>query len=448
VNQPRPIRYLIYALVALAIFGAWKLQAIHLQRLLVGRESDPNPVKAERVAHLHRSRSSPLPFTRTVVDGNTRLNGRKPKVIIDPDGHGGVVGAQDGLAGFALYRPGKPPRIIDAYRGGGIGFSDIGGIGFEDAQATDFTGNRYPDIVVGGLDNVTYVLYNPRDDGCSDVYRCTWNRSVIDQCHPSHDVVTGDVDRDGSADIATESGIYFNRGRHQQWLFVGRNLIGRDGEGTTLANIANDGILDILAPYRSGAVLARFVNPLHLGGDPTRDAWKAQVIDAHPLFSGNMTTAIADVNDDGHNDIVLAPMYGGGGLMWYEAPKNVSGVWQRHMIDPTVNFVHQGSLQIGDFSGDGHPDIAFAEQDQSPTRRVGVFYNVKGNATSWHLQILSLNGGQNIKVGDIGSHHRLSILTARHGYFGGANPLVLWAAPSHPTEFQISGSETVDSSNR
>jgi hypothetical protein len=448
VNQPQPIRYFIYALIALAIFGAWKLQGIHQLRLLEGREFDPNPVKAQKIADLHRSRSSPLPFTRIVVDGKTLLNGRKPKLIIDPDGHGAVVGAQDGASGFALYRPGEPPKIIDAYPRGGIAFQDNGGIGFEDAQATDFTGNRYPDIVVGGLDNVTFVLYNPRDDGCSDVYRCTWSRSVIDDRHPSHDVVTGDVDRDGNADVVTESGIYFNRGRHQQWLFVGRNLIARDGEGTSLANIANNGIMDIVAPYRSGTVLARFVNPLHHGGDPTRDVWKAQVVDAHPLFSGNMTTAIADVNGDGRNDIVLAPMYEGGGLVWYEAPKDVSGVWQRHVIDPTVNFVHQGSLQIGDFSGDGHPDIAFAEQDQSPTRRVGVFYNVKGNATSWRLQILSLNGGQNIKIGAIGSDRRLSILTARHGYFGGANPLVLWEAPSHPREFQISGSEMLDSSNR
>jgi hypothetical protein len=430
VNSAQPIRYFIYALVALAILGAWKLQGIHELHLLEGREFDPNPVKAETLANLHRSRSSPLPFTRMVIDGKTLLNGRKPKVIIDPDGQGAVVGAQEGPSGFALYRPGKPARIIDSYPGGGIGF--------EDAQATDFTGNRYPDIVVGSLNNVTFVLYNPRDDGCSDVYRCTWSRSVIDDRHPSHDVLTGDVDRDGKADIVTESGIYFNRGRQQKWQFAGRNLIARDGEGTSLGNIANDGILDIVAPYLSGTVLARFVNPLHSGGNPARDVWKVQAIDAHPLFSGNMTTAIADVNGDGRNDIILAPMYGGGGLVWYQAPTSASGAWQRHVIDPTVNFVHQGSIQIGDFSGDGRPDIAFAEQDQSPTRRVGVFYNMKGNAMSWRLQVLSLNGGQNIKVGATGSDHRLSILTARHGYFGGANPLILWKAPLHPREFQVS----------
>ena len=170
-SRLQPIRYFIYALVVLAIFGAWKLQSIHQLHLLEGREFDPNSVKAESVADLHRTRSSPLPFTRVVIDGRTLLNGRKPKVIIDPDGRGAVVGAQDGSSGFALYRPGETPKIISAYPDAGIGF--------EDAQAADLTGNRYPDIVVGGLDRVTFVLYNPKDDGCADVYRCTWSREAL-----------------------------------------------------------------------------------------------------------------------------------------------------------------------------------------------------------------------------------------------------------------------------
>ena len=43
VNTSQPIRYFIYALAALAILGAWKLQGIHELHLLEGRESDPNP---------------------------------------------------------------------------------------------------------------------------------------------------------------------------------------------------------------------------------------------------------------------------------------------------------------------------------------------------------------------------------------------------------------------
>jgi hypothetical protein len=416
-NQRRLTVIAIGLLGLIVLVGGWKTYGARQLHRLEARENDPNPVKAQKVGGLHRSLTRPVPFTRVVVDNITRLNGRKPKVIIDPDGRGGVVGAQAGATGFALYRPGKAPALISTYSGG---------IGSEDAQAADLDGDGSPDIVVGGLDGVTFILYNPRHQGCANVYACRWKMQIVDKDHSSHDVLVGDVDHDGAVDIVTGSGVYFNRDRGRRWVFAGRALIARDGEGTSLADIAGDGIPDIVAPYHSGTILARFVNPLHNGGDPTRDVWAVQAIDTHPLLAGNMSIATTDVSGDGRNDIVLAPMYGGGGLVWYEGPRRVTDSWERHMIDSSINFVHQGSLQIGDFNGDGQRDIAFAEQDQSPTRRVGVLYNVNGDGTRWKLQILALNGGHNIKAGILGHDHRPSILTARHGFFGGANPLVVW----------------------
>jgi hypothetical protein len=399
--------------------GSWKMYTVRELRHLEGREDDPNPVKAHSVAGIHVSLTAPIAFRRVIVDGKTLLNGRKPKVIIDPDGHGGVVGAQEGRKGFALYRPGRPPSIINTYSLG---------IGDEDAQAADLDGNGLPDIVVGGLDNATFVLYNPNRHRCPNVYHCIWARAVIDTTRASHDVVVGDVDRDGKADVVTEAGVYFNRGRGHAWQFSGRDVIPRDGEGTSLADVSGDGILDIVAPYRSGTIVALFANPLHHGGDPAHDIWRTQIIDPHPLFAGNMTTAVADINGDGRNDIVLAPMYGGGGLVWYQHPKPGATVWVRHMIDPTINFVHQGSLQIATFAKNDRPDIVYAEQDQSPTRRVGIFYNEAGNGTRWRSQVISTNCGHNIKVGLLGHARRLSIVSARHGYFGGENPLKAWEA--------------------
>jgi hypothetical protein len=415
IRQRLAVSLLAAVPVLLGLCGAWSL-SVHQLHLLEGRENDPNPVQARAVSGLHRSLQRPLPFRRVVVDAIPHPNGRKPKVVIDPDGDGGVVGAQDGPNGYALYRPGHPPAIINRYSGG---------IGAEDAQAADLDGDHAPDIVVGGLDNVTFVLRNPRGTRCPDVYRCGWRRIVLDRVHPSHDVIVGDVDGNGRTDVITESGVYFNDNT-QHWPFAGRRLIARDGQGTSLGDVKGDGILDIVAPYRSGSVLARFSNPRRHGGDPSRDVWNADVIDEHPRFTGNMTTAIGDVNGDGRPDIVMAPMYGGGGLVWYEGPPPGSHVWRRHLIDPTVNFVHQGSLQLADFNGDRHSDIAFAEQDQSPTRRVGIFYNVGGRAAAWRLQVLGLNGGHNIKVGRLGRDGTPSIVSARHGYGGGKNPLIAW----------------------
>jgi hypothetical protein len=399
-------------------FGAWQAYGAYRLHQRQNLEDDPNPVAAHPVALVHTSLERPVPFQSIVVDGKTLDNGRKPKVIIDPDGVGAVVGAQVGMKGFALYRRGRGPQLISRYGRGR---------GAEDAQAADLDGDGAPDIVVGGLDGITNILHNPRHSGeCTDPYRCPWKSTTLDTGHPSHDVVVGDVDHDGHIDVATESGIYLNRDRASRWRFIGRDLIPRDGQGTSLADLEGDGILDVIAPYRSGTILARFVNPLHHHGDPTHDQWQVQPIDEHPLFSGNMTTAVADLNGDGRNDIVLAPMYGGGGLVWYEAPVAPGGTWRRHVIDATVNFVHQGSLKPTDLDDNGRPDIAFAEQDQSPTRRVGVFYNVAGDGSRWRLQVLSTNGGQNIKVGRIENDGQPSIVSARHGYFGGPNPLIEW----------------------
>ena len=412
-----PLVTLALAIVAgTSAIAAWKVSGIHQLHALEAREDDPNPIAARHLPTIRPSHTTPVPFVRYVVDGRTFDNGRKPKVIIDPDGRGAVVGAQIGPLGFALYPPGRPPVVISH-------FSE--NAGSEDAQAADLEGTGAPDIVVGGLADLTYVLRNPRNTGCGDVYRCSWPVTVIDRAHASHDVVVGDVDRDGRIDVVTESGIYFNNGRGKPWTFVGRSAVPRDGEGTALGDVVGDGIPDIFAPYRSGTMFARFVNPLHTGGDPRRDPWKVQIIDAHPRFNGNMTTAIFDVDGNGRRDLVMAPMYGGGGLVWYRAPHDPNGAWTRHLIDPSVNFVHQNSLRPADFNGNGRDDIAFAEQDQSPTKRVGVFYNLDGGR-DWHLQVLATNGGHNIKVGVLAGDRSPSILTARHGYFGGPNPLVTW----------------------
>jgi hypothetical protein len=408
--------------IPLALAGAVLLIASagyyrhHESNSLLNREFIPNPMEAIAAPLIQTSLADPVTFQRDVLDARSMRNDRKPKVIINPDGKGGVAGALVGNAGFALYPQGRPPVIIA---------SGLPGIG-EDATVGDIDGDGSPDIVIGGLDDHTFALDNPLHTSCPDVYRCAWRVQPIDSQFSSHDVRLADMDHDGALDVVTENAIFFNRDHGRRWLVSNRLHIARDGEGTSTGMLEPDGIADVIAPYHSGTELARFVNPLHTHGDPVRDTWSVRIIDAHPLFTGNMTSAVADFNGDARKDILLAAMYGGGGLVWYEAPKEDNGAWRRHVIDASINFVHQGSLRVQDFDGDGTPDIAFAEQDQSPTQRVGVFDNTKGNGSQWFLQVLSNEGGHNMKAGVIGNDALPSILIARHGFFGGPNPLVLF----------------------
>jgi hypothetical protein len=163
-----------------------------------------------------------------------------------------------------------------------------------------------------------------------------------------------------------------------------------------------------------------------------------------------MAFALADLNGDGRPDVIAASQGEGpdaaddsrqigDGLVWYEGPADPRVVkWVKRTIDATVAWVHASSIQPADFDGDGHPDICYAEQDQSsqrkdgkPGRKLGIFYNTNGSGQNWKHVLLSrfpddAAGGFNTKVGNIGRDRLPSIFTSLHGFFGDANPLVLW----------------------
>jgi hypothetical protein len=411
------------------------LVLVHLSQVLTGVRGQLPPQAAK--------------FDRIVIDATVESNAHKPKVFarFSGDGHNDL-GSLD-KQGFKLYRFTESWKAYTIFEPGDPG-------GFEDAAVADINGDGASDIVLGGWSNRTIWAENPASKG-QDPYKTRWSVHKVDGSRFSHEVCAVDLDHDGKCDIITTSGVYLQDAAPDAWSFVD---IGRSGQGTCAGKLLanDDGFRDVIALVsRDGKnQVAWFENPSHRGGQPAKGPWTVHVIDSNPggdRANRDMTCmafVLGDVNGDSRPDVLAAsqgegpdpaddPRQVGDGLVWYEAPANPrSDQWIKHKIDPGVAWVHASSIQPADYDGDGDLDLCYAEQDQSsrrkdgkPGRRIGLFYNLKGDGQSWRHVVLGqfpeeTAGGFNSRVGIIGGDRLPSIFTSLHGFFGDANPLVLW----------------------
>jgi hypothetical protein len=390
--SPRGFRPAILGVVVAVTAGTWWASA--------GRASSRNgPQDA----------SGRIRFERVVIDPKHSFNGHKPKAIADLDGDGDADLIAwtngEGLNWYEAPSWAKHPIHVTAENGD------------EDAQAVDLDGDGDIDLVVSGVTWFENPLRQGKRPGLGP-----WKAHRVVELY-SHDVIVGDIDRDGKIDIATSSAILLKRDG-DIWQSLAHPQIQRGSDGTALGDVDGDGDLDLLVPTSDKPYqLVWFSNPLPQG-KPAADTWSKHVIG--PGYD-RMSIAVADLDHDGRLDVVMCPMYQKGGLRWYKAPEDSrTSVWTEHTIDGSINNVHQGSIQVADFDGDGSPDLALAEQEQSATDRVAVFYNLKGDGSSWGRQVLATTGGHNIKVGDVDNDGDPDILNANHGFYGAANPIELW----------------------
>jgi len=234
--------------------------------------------------------------------------------------------------------------------------------------AADFNQDGYQDLAVTNrLSNTIAILLGNGDGTFQDPIS-------LPVAEGPGFVATGDFNGDGKPDIA----VLFDGTNTLSIMlgsgdgFLGRPvnyMVGTSPKSIALVELNGDGVLDILAPDPSSH------NILILWGkhDGTFEA-----APLYPVGAAPASIVAADFNGDGIADLVtpnqgssdFSILLGNGDGSFRVQPRAAVG-------DPTV-FSRPTAVEVGDFNGDGKPDLAIAFG--SPLDRITILLG-RGNGT-------------------------------------------------------------------
>ena len=376
-----------------------------------------------------RGGSEPLPsFTKITIDPNP-IGSLVEKALADIDGNGkldAVVGMQEspsqgGSGGIFWYRFPTSGRATDPWTRHTILPT---GTAYEDMAALDVDRDGRVDIVA----SVSTRIYWFRNPGTLDG---AWQQTLIGAGHGENNIAIGDLDGDGRPDVVTNSVIFFQNSP-LDWASVTYNhtynavALLDVGSGLGRVNIVGNAPTP---PYD----ISWFENPRERGGNARTGSWTRRTIGPGYGCPGGAaecetvaTVETADLNRDGRMDVVTGQAEGDpvppGGLRWFEAPLNRTQLWGQHTIDAGFESTH--NVRAADVDGNGTTDLVAGEQDQSPQRRIAVFYNDGGG--SFTRDVVSTDGSHNVVVDDVDGDGDVDFLAGAHGWFGDPHPLQLY----------------------
>jgi hypothetical protein len=184
-----------------------------------------------------------------------------------------------------------------------------------------------------------------------------------------HDVVVADLTGDGREEVLTMSDrndlrYYVIPAENTDGPWPMRKIADSVHAGISAGDLDGDGDVDVV---RSEVWLE------NLGRGET---WREHKFCPIPwadrkevgFYYRAARSCVADMNDDGRNDIVLTEAeFSGARVAWFEAPKNPRAVpWKAHVL-PHSGDEERGpyhSLQVADFDLDGDPDIFSGEMER------------------------------------------------------------------------------------
>ena len=278
----------------------------------------------------------------------------------------------------------------------------------------DVNGDGYLDFITGGWWGNTLRW---RENPCDPTMQ--WPEHIIAETGSIETTRAWDVDGDGDLEIVpnTPGGplVVYKLRRDAQGRGMGEFSAHtiwaeRQGHGLGCGDIAGNGRADFV-----------FCNGwLEAPADALHGQWQF-----HPEFnlgSASVPILVADVNGDGHNDLIVGQAHGYG-LDWYEQRLDGAGErkWVKHPIDPFNSQYHD--MQWIDIDGDGQCELltgkryrAHNDNDPGTFDGVGTYY-FKWNGESFSKQIIDFGPtrygkgcGIHFVVADLNGDGRLDIV--------------------------------------
>ncbi|MCB2213711.1 T9SS type A sorting domain-containing protein [bacterium] len=167
------------------------------------------------------------------------------------------------------------------------------------------------------------------------------------------------------------------------------------------ADLNGDGHLDILSAFSIDENIRWWEN----GGNG--DSWTLRTVAS--FFEDAQSVRAADVDDDGDLDVVGS---GGSSVRWWENMDGAGTSWSEHVVEASVNWGHH--VNVGDVNGDGDLDIMVAAMMGND---VFWFENLDGTGTSWTTRVVtdSYNGAIHVEAADIDDDDYTDLVTCAAG---------------------------------